>query len=203
MDLQEEYFRRKKVPAHLIKYVDHASLILRAKEGSKQDCAWLHVTIDVRTEPNHPSYYQLAISANPVIYASSDFSHFSYHNTKLIQEQRLEWEQYEGFLLGWASEQAKHYSAIPSSEAIFVTWEMFFANYDSWVANFMPYRVIGWLADSLKPGDVSWRMQNIRDVEDWIKERYERVFACWKSIRQGVDQKNYADWLAQVVNSHA
>jgi hypothetical protein len=33
MDLQEEYFRRKKVPADLIRYVDRANLILRAKNG--------------------------------------------------------------------------------------------------------------------------------------------------------------------------
>lgn len=199
MDLQEEYILRRKIPAHFIKYVDRASLILRAKDGVKPEWNWLHVSIDCKQESNHPAHYQFVVAANPVIYASPDFSHFSYHHTKVLQEQRWEWDQYEASLTDWAMKNAQNYVAVPSSEAVFVSWEMFLANYDSWLANFLPYRVIDWVAGSLK-GDKDSRLENIREVEEWIKEKYERVFMCWRNIRQNLDQKSYADWLADVIN---
>jgi hypothetical protein len=206
MDLQEEYFRRKTVPAHLIKYPERANLILRAKEtwegrnGVKPEWNWLHVSIDLRQEPNHPAQFQFVVAANPVIYASADFSHFSYQNTKIITDSRFEWDQYENSVLQWAKQHATQYVAVPSSEAIFVSWEMFLANYDSWIANFLPYRVIDWLSESLHNEDVDSRLEAIRSVEEWIREKYERVHACWRNIRQQLDQKNYADWFAEVIN---
>jgi hypothetical protein len=202
MDLQEEYFRRKKVPADLIRYVDRANLILRAKNGSgpgKSEWNWLHLTIEVRNENNHPAQYQFVVAANPVIYASPDFSHFSYHHTKVVSEFRWEWDQYESGLADWINKHAKDYVAVPSSEAVFVSWEMFLANYDSWLANFLPYRVIDWLAGSLT-GSKEERLNCIQRVETWIAEKYDKVHACWKNIRNNLDQRNYADWLADVVN---
>lgn len=206
MDLQEEYFRRKTVPAHLIKYPERANLILRAKEtwegrkNSKPDWNWLHVSIDLRQEANHPAQFQFVVAANPVIYASADFSHFSYQNTKIITDSRFEWDQYEGGIIQWAKQHAPDYVAVPSSEAIFVSWEMFLANYDSWIASFLPTRVIDWLSQSLSGDKVDVRLEAIKFVEEWIREKYERVYSCWKNIRQQLDQKNYADWLAVVVN---
>lgn len=199
MDLQEEYFSRRKVPAHLIRYVDKGNLILRAK-GADVEWAWLQVSIDSKTEGNHPINYHFVVSANPVIYASADFSSFSYHHTKVVFEQRWEWDQYESGVAEWAAKFAKKYTAIPSSEAIFVSWQMFLANYDSWLANFLPYRVIDWLANSLAGTDVESRLTSIQDVERWISEKYERVFTCWRNIRQSLDSRNYSDWLANVVN---
>jgi len=200
MDLQEEYFRRKKVPAHLLRYVERGNVILRAKEGKKPEWNWLYLSLDLKVESNHPAHYQFVVAANPVIYASADFSHFSYHHTKVISETRWEWDQYESGLMDWVNANADNYVAVPSSEAMFVSWQMFLANYDSWLANFLPYRIIERLAASLVVTDAKKRLEEIREVEDWIKEKYDRVFACWKNIKQQLDQKNYADWLAVVVN---
>lgn len=202
MDLQEEYFTRRKVPAQLIKYVDKGNLILRSK-NSAEEWTWLQVSIDAKTEGNHPVHYHFVVSANPVIYASADFSNFSYHHTKVLYEQRWEWDQYETGLMDWASKFSKNYAAIPSAEAIFVSWQMFLANYDSWLANFLPYRVIDWVANSLAGPDTESRLASIRNVEQWIAEKYDRVFACWRNIRQNLDNRNYSDWLANIVNGKA
>jgi hypothetical protein len=201
MDLQEEYFARKRPPARIIRYVDKGSLILRAKEGAKPEWEWLHVSIETKSEPNHPAHYQFLVAANPVIYASADFSHFSYHNTHVVKDEKWEWDQYEKNLVDWAKTLSDKYVAIQSSEAIFVSWGMFMSNYDSWVANFLPYRVIDWLATSLRNGNQETRLNAISEVETWIRDKYDRVFSCWRNIRQNLDQKNYADWLADVINN--
>lgn len=201
MDLQEEYYVRRKVPAHLVKYVSRASLIMKAKEEAKLDWNWLHISIDMKQEPNHPAYYQFVVAANPVIYASADFSHFSYHHTKVLSDARWEWDQYEVNVRQWADEIARTYVAVPSHEAVFVSWEMFLANYDAWLANFLPYRVIDHLAGSLESTDTDSRIRCIGYVENWIREKYERVYACWRNIRQQLDHNTYADWLAAMVNA--
>lgn len=199
MDLQEEYFGRKKVPAFLIKYADRASLILRAKPGANVEWNWIQVSINSRADGNHPNVYHFVVSANPVIYASADFSHFSYNVTKELLNIRWEWEDYENNLLNWAKKQRENYVAVTGEEAVFVSWEMFLVNYDSWLANFLPNRVIDWICDSLV-GDKASRLASIVEVEKWISSRYDKIYACWQGIKQNIDNRCYADWLGAVVN---
>lgn len=202
MDLQEEYFSRRAVRAHLVKFVDRGNLILRAKNnGKKPEWNWLHVTIQYQPDAQHPGHYIFTVAANPVIYASADFTHFTQHHTKVLKEDKFEWEQYEDGILKWAEKNASHYDAVPSSEAIFVSWELFLSNYDTWVAAFLPIRVTDWLCASLEEKDSEKKLDYIKKVEEWIHGKYERVYVCWKNIRQNLEQKNYADWLATIVNN--
>jgi len=199
MDLQEEYIRRRKVSTPVVRYVEKASLILRAKEGKQVPTNLLHLSIDYRQDTNHPSSYQFVVSANPVIYSTVDFSNFAYQHTKILLDQKWEWDQYESNLLAWVATNAESYVAIPSSEAVLVSCQLFLTNHDSWFANFMPCRVIDQLVYTLT-GETASKISYINHVEEWLKSKYERVYACWKNIRQSLDNRNYADWLADIVN---
>jgi len=203
MDLHEEYVHRRKVKAPLIKYVDRANLILKSKDKGNE-WAWLHVNIASAGDNNHPQKFSFVVSANPTLYTTSDFQHFSNHS-KVLKEHSWEWDQYEPGLLEWAKEHAGKYMAITSCDAVFVAWEMFATNYDTWIAHFLPFRMQENVYVSLNDTDEvrTARISAIKEVEDYIKEKYERVYSCWKNIKGAIEQKNYADWLAKVVNDLA
>jgi hypothetical protein len=199
MELHEEYWSRRKLKAPLIKYVDRGNLILKAR--GKAEYGWLHVHISSNNDGQHPVKYGFTVSANPTLYSTPDMGQVAHHS-KIIKELTWEWEQYESGLLDWVKENAKKYEAIPSQDAALVSWEMFLVNYDLWLANFLPYRMLEEVYRSLN-GSRDERMAAVKATEDYIKERYDRVFACWKNIRGAIEQKNYADWLCKVVNDAA
>lgn len=202
MDLHEEYIQRRKVKAPIIKYVDRANLILRSK-NKDNEWAWLHINIASNGDQQHPMKFTFVVSANPTLYTTQDFQHFS-NNSKVLKEQTWEWEEYEVGLISWAKEHAGKYSAISSNDAVFVAWEMFITNYDTWMAHFLPLRLQEQLYNSLNEKDSkAQRIASIKDVEAFINEKYERVYLCWKNIKTAIDQKNYADWFAKVVNDMA
>jgi len=205
MDLQEEYVARRKVNASVIKYVDRANLILKSK-SKDGEWAWLHVNIAAAGDNNHPQKFNFVVSANPTLYTTQDFQHFTNHS-KVLKEHTWEWDQYEHGLLEWVKEHAGKYVAITSCDAVFVAWEMFTTNYDTWIANFLPYRIQEQVFVSLNDEKAELtrpqRIAAIRDVEEFIKEKYERVFLSWRNIKGAIEQKNYADWLAKVVNDSA
>lgn len=202
MDLHEEYWRRKQVNAPMIKHVERANLILRSK--GKSEWGWLHVNVtSTPLDPLHPVKYTFVVSANPELYATPDMNHLA-HQSKVIKEQQWEWEQYEPGLIEWAKEHAVNYRAITSKDALEVAWEIFITNYDRWIAHFLPYRmqdvIYLTVSDDVKP---EVRQAAIKDVEDYLRDKYERVFVGWKNIKGAIEQKNYADWLAKIVNDLA
>jgi hypothetical protein len=201
MNLHEEYWKRKKVKAPLVQYVDRANLILRAK--GKSEWGWLHVNVASIVDGQHPTKYNFVVSANPSLYATSDMNHFS-QQSKMIQEYTWEWEGYEPGLIEWSKKHAGLYHAVTSQDAILVAWEIFITNYDSWIAHFMPFRmqdtVYRAVSDETPLTD---KLAAIKDVEDYLREKYERVFVYWKNIKGAIEQKNYADWLAKIVNDMA
>lgn len=198
MDLQEEYFVRKSVPAHLIRYPERATLFLKSKKPVENN--WIQLSVDFHSEPNHPPKYHFTITANPVIYSSQDFGQISFSNSKVITDEFWEWDAYEQNILNWVKKLSSDYDAILSEEAFFTSWEMFLQNTDSWIANFLPARIIDQVADSLH-GETATRMKAIEQVERWIQTKYSRIWECWSNIRHGVEKAFYADWLAKVVNN--
>lgn len=200
MELHEEYIARRKIKAPCIKYVDRANLILRS-QAKDSEFAWLHVSITSNADQNHPNKYTFVVSANPTLYSTPDFNHFTQH-AKVLSEQTWEWEQYEAGLIAFAKEYAGKYTAISSHDAIFVAWQMFASSYDQWIAHFLPFRLQETIYQSLA-AERKQRFVAIKEVEDYIKEKFERVFTCWRNIKSAIEQKNYADWLAKVVNDMA
>lgn len=202
MDLHEEYILRRKVKAPCIKYVDRANLILKSKGDS--EWAWLHVNIASSGDANHPQKFNFVVSANPSLYTTNDFQHFSNHS-KVLKEQQWEWDQYEPGLIEWAKEHSGKYQAVTSHDAIFVAWEMFATNYDAWMTHFLPYRMQEqvYLSFATSPDLYTKKVMAIKEVEDFMKDKFERVYLCWKNIRGAIEQKNYADWLAKVINDMA
>lgn len=207
MELHEEYLKRRGVKAPCIKYVDRANLILKSRDKDSE-WAWLHVNITSNGDAAHPMKYTFVVSANPTLYSTPDFNHFTNH-AKVLKEHVWEWEQYEAGLVAFAKEHAGKYVAITSADAVFVAWQMFMTNYDAWIAHFLPYRLQESVYQSIAgnggtvEGQRAARSAAIREVEDFIKEKYDRVFACWRNIKSAIEQKNYADWLAKVVNDMA
>jgi len=199
MELHEEYLTRRCVKAHCIKYVDRANLILKSKDSSDQQWAWLHVAISSNGDTSHPLKYTFVISANPTLYSTSDMNHISQHS-KVLKEHTWEWDQYESGLLNFAKEHCNDYIAITSEDAIFVAWEMFVTNYDAWIAHFLPFRMQDGIYQSFSADNRAEKILAIREIEDYIKSKYERVYICWRSIKSAIEQKNYADWLAKIIN---
>lgn len=200
MELHEEYLKRRRVKAPCVKYVDRANLILRSKT-KESEWAWLHVAINSNADPAHPLKYTFVVSANPTLYSTPDMNHISQHS-KILKEQTWEWDQYEAGLVEFAKEHAGKYKAITSQDAVYVAWEMFITNYDAWLSHFLPIRMQESVYKSLCPSVDSRtsRLQAIKDVEEFIRDKYERVHLCWKNIKTSIDQRHYADWLAKVVN---
>ena len=202
MELHEEYIQRRKVKAPTVKYVDRANLILRSK-SKDNEWAWLHVNIASNGDQQHPMKYTFVVSANPTLYTTQDFQHFTNHS-KVLKEQIWEWEQYENGILDWCKEHAGKYDAINSNDAIFVAWEMFMTNYDTWIAHFLPFRLQERVFYSMnEQSERAERIAAIKDVEVFINDKFERVYLCWKNIKTAIDQKNYADWFAKIVNDMA
>lgn len=201
MDLHEEYIQRRKLKAPIIKFADRANLILKSK-SKDNEWAWLHVNISSNGDNNHPQKWSFVVSGNPNLYTTPDFQHFSNYS-KVIKEKSWEWDQYEPELMDWIKESAGNYTAITSSDAIFVAWEMFATNYDAWIAHFMPFRLQEFFYSSLEDGKKRQdRLNAIKKIEDFIQDRYDKVFVCWRNIRSAIEQKNYADWLAKIINEY-
>lgn len=202
MDLQEEYFTRRAVRGHMVKFSDRGTLILKARDGlaKKPEWSWLHITLTSHADGAHPQHYNFQVAANPVIYASTDFSHFTYHHSKVLSDVKYEFDAFEQGILDWCAKTSQQYTAILSTDAVFVSWEMFCQNYDSWLANFLTWRMTEILSQTLT-GTKESRLKHIQEVENWIREKHERVHLCWKNIRANLEEKNYADWLGIIVNN--
>ncbi len=202
MEIHEEYIARRKVKSPIVRFVDRANLILKARQKDGE-WSWLHVNITSNPDPNHPLKYSFVVSANPTLYTTEDFKHFSNHS-KVLKDQTWEWDQYEPGILAWAKEHAGKYVAITSVDAVFIAWEMFVTNYDAWLANFLPISFQEQVYTSLiEEIDRALRINAIKDIEEYMREKYERVYLQWKNIKNVIEQKNYADWLAQIVNDLA
>ncbi len=202
MEIHEEYITRRKVKSPLIRFVDRANLILKSRKKDGE-WGWLHVNILSEGDANHPLKFNFVVSANPTLYTTEDFKHFSNHS-KVLKEYKWEWDQYEPGLLIWAKENAGNYVAITSVEAVFVAWEMFVTNYDAWLANFLPNRFQEHVYLSLiEESDRALRINAMKEVEDYMRDKFERVYSQWKNIKGAIEQKNYADWLAQIINDIA
>jgi hypothetical protein len=202
MDLQEEYFVRREVKSHLIKHVERGVLLLKARpdcSGKKPEHNLVQLNITSQSDANHPNWYRFQMFADPIIVTNQDFSQLSMQPQKAILEYKWEWDQYEDSLLAWSAEHSGRYIAIPSAEAIFISWLMFCTHYDSWISSFMPWRVIDVLEMTLI-GERDDKLKHIAQVETWIREKHERVFNCWKNVKNNFEQKNYVDWFAKVVN---
>lgn len=202
LELHEEYFIRRQLKCPCVKFTERSTLILQAKDPKAVDNPWLHVSIEQKDEPNHPHFYEFVVSASPVVYSSPDFNHLTYQHSKEIVRQRWEWDNYEANLLAWMSQHSDAYRAIYSTEAVLVSWEMFCSNYDCWMANFLPLRVLDMIYETFTPLEVVQKLQLIRGVEDFIREKFERVYMTWRGIKQFTENKQYADWMAVIVNKN-
>lgn len=198
MDLQQEYFNRKKVPSNIICYPEKGVIYLKSKKPVEHN--WLQMSIEIHNEPNHPPKYRFSVLASPTIYSSQDFTQFSYNHSKVICDEMWEWDQYELKLLEWIKNLSKNYESISYKEAFVVSWEMFVQNTDSWFANFLPTRILCKVADSLE-GNEEGRFNAINDIERWIQHRYERIWTCWRNVSQNINRVAYADWLSDTFNA--
>src|SRR5581483_645899 len=196
MELHEEYLKRRGVKAPCIKYVNQANLILKSKKP-KTDYNWLQVTITGNGDTQHPVKYVFHLNANPSL--AAEIGHFS-PNSKPLKEFTWEWDQYEQGIIDFAKEYSREYTAITSASAIYIAWEQFIANYDAWCAHFLPTRIHDKIYSSLATDDESEKLKVIKEIETFLHSRFDKIFASWKAMKGNIEQKNYADWLAKVIN---
>lgn len=199
MDLIDEYALRTNLDRPIIKYADKATLALRSRKsihdlppGKPQ---WLSFSLDTRIEPNRPPFFHMLVTGNPTFYATPDFSHCTYQHEQVLIEDTVEFDDYESKIGGWADSIKKDYVAVKSNDAIGMCWQMYCANYDRWFANFLPHRMIKILCES-----ISGQNQAIFEIEQWMRQRHEKVFSSWVAVKKTLDNNHYADWLAEVVN---
>lgn len=201
MDLIEEYANRHKITGPYVKYPDKAQLILRARPGKQVDYNWINVTIECRNEGARPNQYQMVVVGNPVVYATPDFSHFSYHHEKVLSDNRWDWDGYESGVVDWSKTIAANYQAVPSLDAMPMCWTMFAVTYDGWFANFMPTRLYDAMHASIMSDTHKDRIDAILLIEEWLKQRQDKVYGAWQTIRRQLESKGYADWLVNLVNA--
>lgn len=198
MDLHEEYLNRRRISSPVVKYVERGSIILRKKSDGKNQ--WVHATIQHQTEPHHPPYYRFVEAVDPVIYATSDMSNFSLHNSNVIKDEKWEWDDYEKNIIEWAKERSKEYRAVSNIEARYAMWSLFVVSFDEWFANKLPIGMIGVLCDTLNDEDIEKSIEFIKQMENWLQRNNERVLVSWKNVSGRLDDRNYAEWLARIVN---
>lgn len=199
MDLIDEYALRTKLNRPILKYVDKATLILRSRKsihdlplGKPQ---WISFSVETRVEPNRPPFFYMLVTGNPVFYTTPDFSHCTYQHEQVLSEHNMEFDEYHSKISVWAESVKKDYVAVKSEDAIGMCWQMYCVNYDRWFANFLPHRMIKVLCES-----ISGQNQAIAEVEQWMRQRHEKIFSSWITIKKSLDNTHYADWLADIVN---
>lgn len=191
MDPQQEYFSRRKIKG-LVRYQEYANVML-SSNGELYN-----LTIQKMAEANHPAQFYIQLAAAPVIYASADFNHVSTSlAAKSFFEEKWEWDVYEKNLVNWIGKNKGKYKPIKSEDALMFCWTSFLRSYDLWIAHFVPIKVLSQIASSLS-GDKKIQAESVKTVENWLKERHEKIATCWKNIKSKVDSKNYADWLADL-----
>lgn len=198
MELVEEYLFRHKIIEPVVRYPEKAQLLLTARI-EKNPYRWLHLEIDFKQEQNKPPYFFFRVAANPTVYSTFDFSYSGCHHEKVLADNTWSWDEFEINLREWCKSWGKNYSAIELKNAIPICWKMFVINNDRWLANNLPLKMIWDLHASLFSERIS---DSIMKIEEWLRERNERVYNSWRSIKKSFDTDSYADWLVEIINTN-
>lgn len=200
MELHEEYIIRRQLRTPIVKHMQRGTVMLRAIPGTLTEWQWLNLNVLYQQEGYHPGKYSIDLYANPVVYVTGDFTRVMMGFSHTIYQGRLEWEEYEPWLSEWGSRQRSYYQAITREEAVVFWWQSFLANFDAWLASFLPNRMIDRLSHSFT-GELDKRLLAIQDIQDWLEPRYSVLANGWRNLSQNFDAKFYADWLVRLINN--
>ena len=183
MRLCEEYMMRHKIVVPLVRHVRNGSVFF-----SDGDSAWRIKTFEYHSGENHPGMYTVS-TLRP--------SHNGFRG-RLFEgcgQEELQWDEYEPYLLDWASKQ----KVLPPStdeEIMMVAWEILLRSCDKGLIRHIHFNPLAKSIDFEIP--IAERCFNINACLKYFKSINDDIYKVWEGDISHY-LKNYAGWLAQVV----
>jgi hypothetical protein len=190
VDLREEYFLRHKIKSPIIKYNTTGNLLLKFPAKSI-DVKWRIMSINVFNKEGDAGRFDmrfyLPIHNNNSILKLCVFDE--------IKDQFF-WEDYEEKLVNRCKSfhLQKVIPITDSKELELACWEILLYSHDSWVAE-LPVFIQDKLHRVLFNGheELSEALSILQNIEN------KMLIKGWNSIKQYVDPKTYATWIAHLI----
>lgn len=201
MDLLQEYYERHGITLPMVRHVDRNHLVFVAAEKEAEQTAGRYtlLTVSFSTKPdNHPGTFRFLQSA--VAYDAGNSSTSS-SPTRNLWDKKLEWDDYEPFILEWAAANKGKVVLLTTDQTTLALWEMFAYSHDSWLAQNLSPRQIDLLCTVLDTAhDTEGRRAAAVELEGVLKSRNKGVFAAFNTLRNScTDRERVADWLANML----
>lgn len=200
MDLLQEYYERHGITLPMVRHVDRNHLVFVMAENKADQSAGRYtlLTVSFSTKPdNHPGTFRFLQSA--VAYDAGNSNSSS--PTRNVWEKKLEWDDYEPFILEWAAANKGQVALLSADQASLALWEMFAYSHDTWLAQNLSPRQIDLLCTVLDPAEgVPARAAAATELEGVLKSRNKSVYAAFTALRNTcTDRERMADWLADML----
>ncbi len=196
MDLQQEYYTRNGITAPVIRYMDRNYLIVHNKHHKANGYPRLMVIQMTWTNKpeTHPGTFKFSQMVPLHDSAGSNPSYL-----KSIWEKKLEWDEWENFLLTWADTNKQGF--VPCDEdSELAAWEMFFYSHDTWLAQNLPAHIQDQILTILDPEtDAQVRKKVGAEIETYIKNKSRNVAQALHNFKCYSDGRLYATWLANLL----
>jgi hypothetical protein len=192
VDLREEYFLRHNIKTPIVKYNTPGNLLLKFPAKSI-DVKWRIMSINVYNKEGDAGRFDMRFyvplhNNNSILKAiiSDEF------------KDQFFWEDYEEKLINRCKSLHLH-QVVPITdlkELELACWEILLYSYDSFVADLPPFiqdkfhRVL--FCDQ-KTKELSESLKTLQNLEN------KSMIKGWNSIKQYVDPKSYATWIAQLI----
>jgi hypothetical protein len=193
MRLHEEYLNRHKI--HDIPIVNHCTegaVILQTIDPELWQNRWVLVTIKWVEHPQHPGSYNIEFCV-PVHNGESKGKLFS-----RLPTAEKEWDEYEEFILDWASNLKGVKPVVGHRQIVLAAWEMFVYCYDGWFRQ-QGSELKELLFKSLDEDfSIDARYVGYQQVLMHLSSHHPSVLKAWKyEVLSQV--QCYADWLVKLL----
>lgn len=193
MKIYEEYLKRCNIDMPTVKHTKFGCVFLKNDSSYSKGVEWLIFNIVFKEPINHPGVYAIR-TLRPI--------HDGCKNTQrlqLIDEQMIEWDAYEEYLMDWVRKKKKSCIIQGVKEITLTAWEMFVHVYDSFFAKHdLAVKIFPTLDDAAPIKD---RYLAYQDISNYLYSRHTEVYGIWKY--EMVDYiRNYSHWLAHLVEVH-
>lgn len=183
MQLVEEYLLRHAIQLPLVKHQNAAVVFFRDKDG-----VWCVKQLQWHPPDVHPGMY--SASTNRVSHNGFEKGRYFDH----IEESQLQWDEYEPYLLEWAS--VPRIVPRTQGEMIIAEWEMVLRCCDKALIRHVNHDKLCASIDSDLPIDE--RCQIIEECVEYFSRSAHDVYRMW-SGDLAFYRSHYALWLAEMV----
>lgn len=194
MYICEEYMKRHNVKIPVVKHAPFTSLVYK-----KNNCSWkiLRIHWEDDTVRNATGRYKINICQ--VVRNGYFLNQFIEIENAFSSDLSLAWDQYENFILTWASSLDLH---IPKSrkELFLAGWEMFICCLDEWISH-------QGLQDKIfSTIDLESSLDNrylaLQEELFWLSKTNPDIYKFWKSSMSDYIVP-HSEWLSDIIIQNA